>query len=304
MASSDLDMETENLDPDFTPKTIAEKLKLGDDFADWLSKEKFSEEDPVLVLNFVGMDFLHAQNRDDIKKALTWEDIDAAQDVMKAEIPWAFYNATGRPMFYQADNGNNVAYTAEPTILTSVITAYSDKTKMFIILRNLDPDFTPKTIADKLKLGDDFADWLSKEKFSEEDPVLVLNFVGMDFLHAQNRDDIKKALVNLGGHHGLYAARDVMSVAFPWAFYNATNLPTSYRGANEQWIPYTTEPTILTSVITAYSDKTKTWEDIDAAQDVMKAQIPWAFYNATGRPMFYQADNGNNVAYTAEPTIL
>uniref|UniRef100_A0A915LU35 UDP-N-acetylglucosamine--dolichyl-phosphate N-acetylglucosaminephosphotransferase n=1 Tax=Meloidogyne javanica TaxID=6303 RepID=A0A915LU35_MELJA len=70
MASSDFDMETENLDPDFTPKTIAEKLKLGDDFADWLSKEKFSEEDPVLVLNFVGMDFLHAQNRDDIKKAL------------------------------------------------------------------------------------------------------------------------------------------------------------------------------------------------------------------------------------------
>jgi len=38
---------------------------------------------------------------------------------------------------------------------------------------------------------------LSKEKFSEEDPVLVLNFVGMDFLHAQNRDDIKKALVGL-----------------------------------------------------------------------------------------------------------
>nr|CAD2135523.1 unnamed protein product [Meloidogyne enterolobii] len=152
MASSDLDMETENLDPDFTPKTIAEKLKLGDDFADWLSKEKFSEEDPVLVLNFVGMDFLHAQNRDDIKKALvankaeetkfatvfkfkTWEDIDAAQDVMKAEIPWAFYNATGRPMFYQADNGNNVAYTAEPTILTSVITAYSDKTKVLDLHR-------------------------------------------------------------------------------------------------------------------------------------------------------------------------
>jgi len=54
---------------------------------------------------------------------------------MKAEIPWAFYNATGRPMFYQADNGNNVAYTAEPTILTSVITAYSDKTKVLDLHR-------------------------------------------------------------------------------------------------------------------------------------------------------------------------
>nr|CAD2176553.1 unnamed protein product [Meloidogyne enterolobii] len=135
---------------------------------------------------------------------------------------------------------------------------------------NLDPDFTPKTIADKLKLGNDFADWLSKEKFSEEDPVLVLNFVGMDFLHAQNRDDIKKALLENKAKETKFAtvfkfktwedidaARDVMSVAFPWAFYNATNLPRSYRGANEQWIPYTTEPTILTSVITAYSDKTK-----------------------------------------------
>uniref|UniRef100_A0A914N4U4 UDP-N-acetylglucosamine--dolichyl-phosphate N-acetylglucosaminephosphotransferase n=1 Tax=Meloidogyne incognita TaxID=6306 RepID=A0A914N4U4_MELIC len=103
MASSDFDMETENLDPDFTPKTIAEKLKLGDDFADWLSKEKFSEEDPVLVLNFVGMDFLHAQNRDDIKKALV-------------------------PIGYRGENGDNVLFTTEPTILTSVIFSYSDET--------------------------------------------------------------------------------------------------------------------------------------------------------------------------------
>nr|CAD2176554.1 unnamed protein product [Meloidogyne enterolobii] len=134
MASSDLDMET-----------IADKLKLGDDFADWLSKEKFSEEDPVLVLNFVGMDFLNAGIRDDIKKALlnnkaeetkfatvfkfkTWEDIDAAQDVMKAEIPWAFYNATNLPIGYRGENGDNVLFTTEPTILTSVIFSYSDET--------------------------------------------------------------------------------------------------------------------------------------------------------------------------------
>ena len=86
---------------------------------------------------------------------------------------------------------------------------------MFIILRNLDPDFTPKTIADKLKLGNDFADWLSKEKFSEEDPVLVLNFVGMDFLHAQNRDDIKKALVSL--------------ILCELRFWNFPNFPTIFR---------------------------------------------------------------------------
>jgi len=68
-----------------------------------LSKEKFSEEDPVLVLNFVGMDFLHAQNRDDIKKALVG-------------------------LILRGENGDNVLFTTEPTILTSVIFSYSDET--------------------------------------------------------------------------------------------------------------------------------------------------------------------------------
>ncbi|CAK5010344.1 unnamed protein product [Meloidogyne enterolobii] len=135
----------------------------------------------------------------------------------------------------------------------------------YIDTKNFDKDYTPQMIAEELKLGDKFVEWLSKEKFSEESSLLVLDYVGIDL---QNQDAIKNALIankaeatifdtifKFKNSRELRDAKRGVKYAVPWVFYNSTALDVGYQGPNREWIEYTRKPTILTSVVLFFDYK-------------------------------------------------
>uniref|UniRef100_A0A915MIX4 Uncharacterized protein n=1 Tax=Meloidogyne javanica TaxID=6303 RepID=A0A915MIX4_MELJA len=67
ISSPDFDNEIENCNPDSNSKMVADKLSHGGNFTEWMSKEKFSNGDPLLILDYVGIDF---HNRVLVKNAL------------------------------------------------------------------------------------------------------------------------------------------------------------------------------------------------------------------------------------------
>uniref|UniRef100_A0A915MFH7 Uncharacterized protein n=1 Tax=Meloidogyne javanica TaxID=6303 RepID=A0A915MFH7_MELJA len=124
-------------------------------------------------------------------------------------------------------------------------------------------NFTPKMVADKLNLGDNFAEWMAKEKFSDDNLLLVLNFVGVE---DRKRDDVKKALIaNKAvetGFDNVFKFKDMaelidakrgVKAMITWAFYNASTLEIVYRGADGKLIPFAAEPTILTALISFFN---------------------------------------------------
>uniref|UniRef100_A0A915N606 Uncharacterized protein n=1 Tax=Meloidogyne javanica TaxID=6303 RepID=A0A915N606_MELJA len=131
---------------------------------------------------------------------------------------------------------------------------------------NHDPDLTPKVIANKLNLGSKFEEWLTKQN---GDPLLVLDFVGGACLDPDNRATIRTALVangaeatdfgNIFKFHDstqLRNAKRRVMYAVPWAFYNTYPMVIGYQGPNNEWIAYTRTPTILSAIVTSFSDKT------------------------------------------------
>nr|CAD2132497.1 unnamed protein product [Meloidogyne enterolobii] len=142
-SSSDIvDIDTENHDPDLTPKVIANKLNLGSKFEEWLTKQN---GDPLLVLDFVGGVCLNLDNRALIRNALVAngaEETDFgnifkfhdstqlrnAKRGVKYAVPWAFYNSSPMVEGYQGPNREWIAYTRTPTILSAFVTSFSDKT--------------------------------------------------------------------------------------------------------------------------------------------------------------------------------
>uniref|UniRef100_A0A915NAQ4 UDP-N-acetylglucosamine--dolichyl-phosphate N-acetylglucosaminephosphotransferase n=1 Tax=Meloidogyne javanica TaxID=6303 RepID=A0A915NAQ4_MELJA len=142
-SSSDIvDIDTENHDPDLTPKVIANKLNLGSKFEEWLTKQN---GDPLLVLDFVGGVCLDLDNRALIRNALVAngaEETDFgnifkfhdstqlrnAKRGVKYAVPWAFYNSSPMVEGYQGPNREWIAYTRTPTILSAFVTSFSDKT--------------------------------------------------------------------------------------------------------------------------------------------------------------------------------
>nr|CAD2132505.1 unnamed protein product [Meloidogyne enterolobii] len=134
-------IDTKNFDKDYTPQMIAEELKLGDKFVEWLSKEMFSEESSLLILDYLGIGL---QNQDAIKNALIANKAEAtifdtifkfknsrelrdAKRGVQAAVPWAFYNASQLEKFYRGDNGELIVFTSAPTILTSVVLFFDYK---------------------------------------------------------------------------------------------------------------------------------------------------------------------------------
>ncbi|CAK5007681.1 unnamed protein product [Meloidogyne enterolobii] len=113
-----VDIDTENRDPDLTPKLIADKLNLGPKFEEWLTKQN---GDPLLVLDFVGGDCLDLENRVLIRNALVANGGEAtafgnifkfqdstqlrnAKRRVKYAVPWAFYNSSPMVEGYQGAN--------------------------------------------------------------------------------------------------------------------------------------------------------------------------------------------------------
>ncbi|CAK5010336.1 unnamed protein product [Meloidogyne enterolobii] len=113
-----VDIDTENRDPDLTPKVIADKLHLGPKFEEWLTKQN---GDPLLVLDFVGGVCLNLDNRALIRNALVTSGAEAtdfgnifkfqdstelrnAKRRVEFAVPWAFYNSTDLEKWYRGPN--------------------------------------------------------------------------------------------------------------------------------------------------------------------------------------------------------
>ncbi|KAL7080097.1 hypothetical protein ACQ4LE_000425 [Meloidogyne hapla] len=122
--------------------------------------------------------------------------------------------------------------------------------------------YTPQEIAAELNIGEGFADWLAKQRFTEDDPLLILQF--NDDEAFQHRGNVINALLQNGGHASdfldvvikfdtyveLYAAKRALKTVVPWAFY----MP---EGCFNQHgvLRYPQQPRISTSLVGFYSDK-------------------------------------------------
>ncbi|KAL7077554.1 hypothetical protein ACQ4LE_003145 [Meloidogyne hapla] len=128
------------------------------------------------------------------------------------------------------------------------------------------PSYTAEEIAAELKLGDKFAEWLSKEKFAEDDPLLILDYVRVK---EEDREKIKNALFANGAKEGfsdfvlrfdtwkeLFEAQRDMRKTMPWLFYNTDGVRAYRLSEDDQWTPHPTEPTILTTTLSYYDPET------------------------------------------------
>ncbi|KAL7074213.1 hypothetical protein ACQ4LE_006527 [Meloidogyne hapla] len=128
--------------PVFTASELANNLGLGADFADYLSKQVYDENDPFLVINFVDMSMqdrksihdalvtvnvgaIHIESSGNVFKFKTWPQLFEAKEKLLASIPWVFYTDDVKKIY--VFNGKTYKYKNTPTATSIVASFLSDK---------------------------------------------------------------------------------------------------------------------------------------------------------------------------------
>nr|CAD2130315.1 unnamed protein product [Meloidogyne enterolobii] len=139
MSANDSGSSSNSTVSTYSPEEVAEKLNFGDDFAKWLAKQEFSDDDPLLILDF-GTNVTH-QRKLDVLNALiqnggqksdflntifkfdTYEDLHNAKRALRQDVPWAYFSTI--PMY---DRHARADLPTVPEVSTTLVAAYNKNT--------------------------------------------------------------------------------------------------------------------------------------------------------------------------------